>query len=54
MPAARTYNTEIGLPLTILEAERGTEALVLEMAMRGPGQIAELARDRRAHGGGDS
>jgi len=36
-------NTEIGLPLTVLEAERGTEALVLEMAMRGEGQIAELA-----------
>ena len=36
------FNTEIGLPLTILEAERGTEALVLEMAMRGEGQIAEL------------
>src|SRR3954453_15542858 len=35
-------NTEIGLPLTILEAERGTEAMVLEMAMRGAGQIAEL------------
>jgi UDP-N-acetylmuramoyl-tripeptide--D-alanyl-D-alanine ligase len=36
------WNTEIGLPLTILEARRGTEALVLEMAMRGEGQIAEL------------
>jgi UDP-N-acetylmuramoyl-tripeptide--D-alanyl-D-alanine ligase len=36
-------NTEIGVPLTILEAERGTEAMVLEMAMRGAGQIAELA-----------
>jgi UDP-N-acetylmuramoyl-tripeptide--D-alanyl-D-alanine ligase len=36
-------NTEIGLPLTILEAEPGTEVLVLEMAMRGEGQIAELA-----------
>ena len=35
-------NTEIGLPLTILEAEPGTEAMVLEMAMRGAGQIAEL------------
>jgi UDP-N-acetylmuramoyl-tripeptide--D-alanyl-D-alanine ligase len=35
-------NTEIGLPLSLLEAEPGTEALVLEMAMRGPGQIAEL------------
>ncbi|MEX2253684.1 MAG: UDP-N-acetylmuramoyl-tripeptide--D-alanyl-D-alanine ligase, partial [Thermoleophilaceae bacterium] len=35
-------NTEIGLPLSVLEAERGTQALVLEMAMRGEGQIAEL------------
>ncbi len=38
------YNTEIGLPLTILGAPDGTEALVLEMAMRGVGQIAELTR----------
>jgi UDP-N-acetylmuramoyl-tripeptide--D-alanyl-D-alanine ligase len=37
------FNTEIGLPLTVLEAGRGTEVLVLEMAMRGEGQIAELA-----------
>jgi UDP-N-acetylmuramoyl-tripeptide--D-alanyl-D-alanine ligase len=36
-------NTEIGLPLTILEAPEETETLVLEMAMRGAGQIAELA-----------
>jgi UDP-N-acetylmuramoyl-tripeptide--D-alanyl-D-alanine ligase len=36
-------NTEIGLPLEILAAPAGTEVLVLEMAMRGPGQIAELA-----------
>ena len=36
-------NTEIGLPLEILAAPPGTQALVLEMAMRGPGQIAELA-----------
>jgi UDP-N-acetylmuramoyl-tripeptide--D-alanyl-D-alanine ligase len=35
-------NTEIGLPLTILGAPTDTEALVLEMAMRGAGQIAEL------------
>jgi UDP-N-acetylmuramoyl-tripeptide--D-alanyl-D-alanine ligase len=47
-PQLRTHsnrenlNTEIGLPLTLLEAEAGTEALVLEMAMRGEGQIAEL------------
>jgi UDP-N-acetylmuramoyl-tripeptide--D-alanyl-D-alanine ligase len=37
------FNTEIGLPLTVLSASRGTGTLVLEMAMRGPGQIAELA-----------
>ena len=48
-PARRTVasranlNTEIGLPLAVLEAPAGTEALVLELAMRGPGQIAELA-----------
>lgn len=41
---AQNRNTEIGLPLTVLGAPPGTEALVLEMAMRGPGQIAELAR----------
>jgi UDP-N-acetylmuramoyl-tripeptide--D-alanyl-D-alanine ligase len=35
-------NTEIGLPLTVLEAPAETEYLVLEMAMRGHGQIAEL------------
>lgn len=38
------YNTEIGLPLTVLGAPAGTEVLILEMAMRGRGQIAELAR----------
>jgi UDP-N-acetylmuramoyl-tripeptide--D-alanyl-D-alanine ligase len=37
------FNTEIGLPLTVLEAPAGTDLLVLEMAMRGHGQIAELA-----------
>jgi UDP-N-acetylmuramoyl-tripeptide--D-alanyl-D-alanine ligase len=36
-------NTEIGLPLTVLEAPDDTDLLVLEMAMRGAGQIAELA-----------
>jgi UDP-N-acetylmuramoyl-tripeptide--D-alanyl-D-alanine ligase len=47
-PQLRTHanrenlNTEIGLPLALLEAPRGTQALVLEMAMRGEGQIAEL------------
>jgi UDP-N-acetylmuramoyl-tripeptide--D-alanyl-D-alanine ligase len=39
----RNLNTEIGLPLAILAAPAGTQALVLELAMRGAGQIAELA-----------
>ena len=37
------FNTEVGLPLEILSAPAGTEVLVLEMGMRGAGQIAELA-----------
>jgi UDP-N-acetylmuramoyl-tripeptide--D-alanyl-D-alanine ligase len=37
------FNTEIGLPLEILAAPAGTEVLVLEHAMRGAGQITELA-----------
>lgn len=46
----RTYaseqnrNTEIGLPLTILDAPDGTEVLICEMGMRGVGQIAELCQ----------
>jgi len=36
------YNTEIGLPLAILSAPPEAELLVLEMGMRGMGQIAEL------------
>jgi UDP-N-acetylmuramoyl-tripeptide--D-alanyl-D-alanine ligase len=37
------FNTEIGLPLELLSAPAGTEVVILEMGMRGPGQIAELA-----------
>jgi UDP-N-acetylmuramoyl-tripeptide--D-alanyl-D-alanine ligase len=36
------FNTEIGLPLELLAAPAGTEVLVLELAMRGFGQIARL------------
>jgi UDP-N-acetylmuramoyl-tripeptide--D-alanyl-D-alanine ligase len=36
------FNTEIGLPLAVLAAPSDTEVLVVEMAMRGVGQIAEL------------
>jgi UDP-N-acetylmuramoyl-tripeptide--D-alanyl-D-alanine ligase len=35
-------NTEIGMPLALLATPSGVEAVVLEMAMRGSGQIAEL------------
>jgi UDP-N-acetylmuramoyl-tripeptide--D-alanyl-D-alanine ligase len=38
------FNTEIGLPLELLAAPAATEALVLEMGMRGAGQIAELTQ----------
>ena len=37
-------NNEIGVPLTVLDAGADTDVLVVEMAMRGPGQIAELAQ----------
>lgn len=40
-------NTEIGLPLVLLAAPADTEAVVLEMAMRGPGQIAQLTEIAR-------
>ena len=39
----QNHNTEIGLPLALLAAPADTQVLVLEMAMRGAGQIAELA-----------
>ncbi len=45
------FNTEIGLPLTVLEANVGVRVLVLEMAMRGMGQIRELARIAQPHVG---
>jgi UDP-N-acetylmuramoyl-tripeptide--D-alanyl-D-alanine ligase len=38
----QNFNTEIGVPLAVLGAPIGTEVLVLELAMRGPGQIAQL------------
>ena len=47
------YNTEIGMPLAMLGAPDGTDVLVLEMAMRGPGQIAELCAIAEPDVGGD-
>ena len=37
-------NNAVGVPRTILAADETTAALVVEMAMRGPGEIAELSR----------
>ena len=53
-PAARTSTPRSACRSTLLAAPQGTEVLVLEMAMRGFGQIAELtaicrARRRRDH-----
>jgi UDP-N-acetylmuramoyl-tripeptide--D-alanyl-D-alanine ligase len=39
---ARSYNNEQGLPVTVLGAADDTEVLVLEMGMRGFGEIARL------------
>ena len=38
----RSYNNEQGLPVTVLGAADDTEVLVLEMGMRGFGEIARL------------
>jgi UDP-N-acetylmuramoyl-tripeptide--D-alanyl-D-alanine ligase len=37
-----SYNNDIGLPLTVLDADETTRFLVLEMGSRGPGHIARL------------
>ena len=52
-PVARTvaaeasFNNEIGVPLTLCRLEADTEVCILELAMRGFGQIAELCRVAR-------
>ncbi|MDW3037160.1 MULTISPECIES: UDP-N-acetylmuramoyl-tripeptide--D-alanyl-D-alanine ligase [Bacillus cereus group] len=38
------FNSQIGLPLTILEMKRNTEFLILEMGMSEKGQIRNLSR----------
>ena len=40
--AERSFNAEIGVPLTVCRVEPDTEICIVEMAMRGFGQIAEL------------
>lgn len=44
------FNNEIGLPLTLLQLKPEHQACVVELAMRGPGQIAELAEIARPTG----
>jgi UDP-N-acetylmuramoyl-tripeptide--D-alanyl-D-alanine ligase len=41
------FNNEVGLPLTLCRIESETEVVVTEMAMRGSGQIRDLARIAR-------
>jgi len=40
--AEESLNNEIGVPLTLCRLESDTEVCILELAMRGPGQIADL------------
>jgi UDP-N-acetylmuramoyl-tripeptide--D-alanyl-D-alanine ligase len=40
--SARSFNNEIGVPLTLLNAPDGTKAVVVEMGARGVGHIADL------------
>jgi UDP-N-acetylmuramoyl-tripeptide--D-alanyl-D-alanine ligase len=49
--AERSYNAEIGVPLTIGRVEHDTELCILELAMRGFGQIAELCAFARPDAG---
>lgn len=41
---AGSFNTEVGLPLTVLRATAETRFLVLEMGARGIGHVADLCR----------
>jgi UDP-N-acetylmuramoyl-tripeptide--D-alanyl-D-alanine ligase len=40
--SAGSFNNELGVPLTLLNAEDGAEAVVVEMGARGPGHVALL------------
>ncbi|HHZ20576.1 MAG TPA: UDP-N-acetylmuramoyl-tripeptide--D-alanyl-D-alanine ligase [Firmicutes bacterium] len=39
----KNFNNEVGLPMTLLGMDQSTQACVVEMGMRGPGQIRSLA-----------
>jgi UDP-N-acetylmuramoyl-tripeptide--D-alanyl-D-alanine ligase len=47
----KSFNNDWGLPITILNAPDNTEALVLEMGMRGFGEIDRLCEVGRPHVG---
>jgi UDP-N-acetylmuramoyl-tripeptide--D-alanyl-D-alanine ligase len=49
--AERSFNNEVGVPLTLCRIEEDTELVILELAMRGFGQIAELCAFARPHVG---
>ena len=54
-PSARTvaaeasFNNELGVPLTLCRLEPDTEVCIVELAMRGFGQIADLCAIARPH-----
>ncbi|MCA8922159.1 MAG: UDP-N-acetylmuramoyl-tripeptide--D-alanyl-D-alanine ligase, partial [Planctomycetes bacterium] len=41
--APKSFNNEVGVPLTLLQADRATDVVVLEIGTSGPGEIARLA-----------
>jgi UDP-N-acetylmuramoyl-tripeptide--D-alanyl-D-alanine ligase len=45
----RSFNAEIGLPLTLCRVEPDTEVVIVELGMRGLGQIAALAAIAQPH-----
>ncbi|HEX7310747.1 MAG TPA: UDP-N-acetylmuramoyl-tripeptide--D-alanyl-D-alanine ligase [Gaiellaceae bacterium] len=47
--AERSFNNEIGVPLTVCRVEPDTDICILELSMRGFGQIAELCAFTRPH-----
>ncbi|RJQ46623.1 MAG: UDP-N-acetylmuramoyl-tripeptide--D-alanyl-D-alanine ligase [Gaiellales bacterium] len=39
-----SFNNEVGVPLTLLDAGEDTEVIIVEMGMQAPGEITELCR----------
>src|SRR5205085_9446165 len=49
--AEASFNNELGIPLTMCRIEPATELCIVEIGMRGMGQIAEACRVVRPHVG---